>query len=96
MLYVCYAIERYINTKQYKPKFKIMTDIVLKKDIVDKVKSNPLLFGQVASALGMAPLSLPRLLNSRDKKLTQASVLSVIRKELNIKKDSELLEAAEV
>lgn len=67
-------------------------DIVLKQNIVDQVKSDAMLYGKVATALNVAPLSLPRLLNSRDKKLTQANVLAVLRKELNIKKDSEMLE----
>lgn len=72
-----------------------MEQIVLKQKIVEKITSDGNLFGQVANSLGIAPVSLPRLLYKRDTKLTQASVLKIIRGHLGIEDDSELLEKIE-
>lgn len=71
-------------------KTKIMKTLVLKQDIVDKIKTDPILYGKVASALGLSPTSLVRLLYAQSEKLTQANVVLVLREYLNIKKDSEL------
>jgi len=67
--------------------------VALKSEIVDKIKSDPILYGAVASALGVAPLSLPRILaKENNDKLTQFTVLSAIKKHLGNVKDSDLLE----
>jgi hypothetical protein len=65
---------------------------VLKIEILDKIKTDPVLFGAVASALGVSPFTMPRIVKRNDEKLTQIVVLSVIKKHLGISKDSDLLE----
>lgn len=69
-----------------------MSEIVLKKDILDELTSNGALFGAVATALDISPVSLPRLIYKNDKKLTQASVLKLIKEHLGYENESELLE----
>ena len=59
-----------------------MDRIKLKQEILDEIKTNPILYGEVANALNIAPLSLPRLLKDNDSKLTQAQVLLAIQKVL--------------
>ena len=62
----------------------------LRKEIVDKIKSDPILYGKVAAALEISPTTLPRLLYANDGKLTQASVLMVLREHLGVQ-DNALL-----
>lgn len=62
----------------------------LKEGIVDKIKTDPILYGKVAEALGVSPTSLPRILYANDEKLTQVKVLRVLREHLDAQ-DSELL-----
>lgn len=73
-------------------KRKIMEKIVLKKDIVDQVKSDATLYGIVASKLGISPSSLPRLLYNNSAKLIQVDVLNSITAHLGLKDNTELLE----
>lgn len=69
-----------------------MEKIILKQEILDKIKKDPILFGRVAKALEIIPISLPRLLYSIEPvKLTQANVLKVLREYLGVQ-DNELLE----
>lgn len=65
--------------------------LILKQEIVDKVKEDQILYGKVAKALGIGAPSLIYLLRVNSTKLTQASVMMVLKDHLNIKKDSELL-----
>jgi hypothetical protein len=67
-------------------------ELVLKSGIVEKIKTVPKLYGDVADALNITPMSLPRLLYENSPKLTQASVLRVIKNHLGELEDSELLE----
>ena len=66
-------------------------DLVLRSEVLEEIKSNPSIYGQVAEALKITPMSLPRLLYDNSPKLTQANVLKILRLELK-KQDSELLE----
>ena len=63
----------------------------LKEDIIETIKSDPILFGGVAKSLGITPMSLPRYLYSNDAKLTQADVLKTIREHMGAEQDSDLL-----
>lgn len=62
----------------------------LKPEIVDKIKSDPLLYGKIADALGIAAMSLPRVLYSNSSKLTQINVLRILKEHLGVQ-DNDLL-----
>jgi hypothetical protein len=74
-LQLCFAFLR----SKLQNKISNMTDIVLKQDWTDKIKNDPMLFGKVADTLKISPLTLPRLLQANDVRLTQANVLEVLR-----------------
>ena len=65
-------------------------NIGLSEKALTAIKDNTELFGKVAQVLGIAPVSLPRLIYSNHTKLTQAAVLKILRDSLNCE-DSELL-----
>lgn len=67
-------------------------ELILKKEILDKIKKNPELFGKVMLCLDTTVTYGLQLIYNNDPKLTQASVLRILREYLHIKKDSELLE----
>lgn len=69
-----------------------MQQIVLKQTIVDKIKESGYLFGEIATNIGVAPASLPRLLYKNDPRLTQAGILKIIKDHLRLEDESELLE----
>lgn len=69
-----------------------MSQIILKKDILNKLTSNGPLFGAIATSLNIAPVSLPRLIYKNDKKLTQAGVLKLIKDHLGVENESDLLD----
>ena len=73
-----------------------MEKIVLKEDILDKIKSDEVLRGLVADAIGISITSMPRLLYGNDQKLTTASVLKVLRGYLKKSKDKELLSELQI
>lgn len=68
-----------------------MEKLVLKQSVVDKIKEDSVLFGQVANALYIKPISLYSVLAQNNIKLTQAGVMMVLREYLG-EQDSELLE----
>lgn len=68
-----------------------MDEIVLKPEIVDKIKSINMLACGVADALGISVYSLPRLWKDNDPRLTQANVLKVISDFLKIEDTEALL-----
>lgn len=69
-----------------------MKEYGLKKEVLDEIKGNGILFGKIAYILGITPGSLPRLLIANHPKLTQVSVLRILKDFLKVKQDSELLE----
>jgi hypothetical protein len=69
-----------------------MEKFVLKQDIVDKIKGDQILYGQVAFLMDTAILSMRTILNERSEKLTQASVLNHLKNYLGLESESELLE----
>lgn len=72
-----------------------MANLVLKTKILERVKGDPKLFAKVAVAMSLGVRGTYALLAKNSSRLTQASVLKVIREELNIEKDSDLLEEKE-
>ena len=68
-----------------------MERIGLRKDVLDKIRTDTALYCKVAISVNVKPLSLPRLLLNNDIKLTQAETLKVIREHTGIKQDSKLL-----
>lgn len=68
-----------------------MEKIVLKREIVDKIKSDSGLSKEIAESLGISERSMPRLLYGNDPKLTQACVLRILKSKLKINKDNQLL-----
>lgn len=69
-----------------------MEKFLLKQEIVDKIKSDQILYGQVAYLIGVTILSMRIVLNENSAKLTQASVLRHLKEYLGIEDESELLE----
>lgn len=68
---------------------------VLKEDILDMIKADGKVYGEVCIELGIAPASLPRLIKNKDKRLTQAGVLKVLRDRFQMK-ESDLLTVLQV
>lgn len=73
-------------------KYRKMETIGLKEEILKQIKGDGMLYGKVATVLGLKPSSLRKILAENDPKLTQASVLRILREHLGIVEDSELLE----
>lgn len=69
--------------------------IALKKEILDRIKSDPILYGKVAFELEIAPASLPRLIYTNDPKLTQAGILRILMDFLGSSSSEDLLEKVE-
>lgn len=69
-----------------------MENIVLKAEILEKIRGNATLFGLVSDALKVGPLSLPRLLRENDPRLTQANVLNILSIHLDVQDTADLLE----
>lgn len=67
-----------------------MDRIVLKSEIVDKIKSDPILIEKIANALDISKNSMPRLLYGNDSRLTQAGVVRILKSQLKIKHDRDL------
>lgn len=63
----------------------------LKQEIVERIQNDAVLFGKVANALGIKPVSLPQTLAANSSKLTQLGVIRVLMEHLEVTKDSELL-----
>lgn len=68
-----------------------MNRIVLKEEILEKINNDKELKEKVAGALGISVHSLYRLLYANDPKLTQAAVLKVLREDLGVEQDKDLL-----
>lgn len=68
----------------------------LKKEVLEEIQNDAILFGKVAYILGVKPVTLPRLLISNHKKLTHGPVLQVIRKHLGAEQDKDLLEEKQI
>lgn len=68
-----------------------MSQLVLKQEVVDAIKRDTILYAKVATALGISSYTMPKVLGGNEVRLTQASVLRVLREHLNISEDSELL-----
>ena len=63
----------------------------LKSDIIEKIRTDPDLFGKVAKAGDILPESLPRSLRNHASTLTQKKVLMAIANHLGVNED-ELLQ----
>ena len=90
MMYYCIVILLSNLTKNK----NTVERLVLKQEVLDRIKNDPELYGAVAKAIGpdgVSPLSLPKLLYANDPKLTQATVLRILRERLGVEQDNELL-----
>lgn len=68
-----------------------MEQLVLKQEILDSMKKDPMLSGKVGHILGISTMTLPKMIMLNDRRLTQASVLKIIREHLGFTTDNELL-----
>lgn len=68
-----------------------MEQLVLKPEVLEKIKDDPMLFGKVASVLGLKTRGLTDLLPKNPPRMATASVLRVLREHLNVTEDNELL-----
>lgn len=57
---------------------------VLKQEILDEIKRDSMLYGKIGAELDISPASLPRLLYSNDKRLTQINVIRILSEHLKI------------
>ena len=73
-----------------------MIKVVLKQNILEKIKQNPVLAGEVCGALNIKISSLAKLLRQNDPKLTQAGVLFTLRKNIKGLKNSDILETPQL
>lgn len=69
-----------------------MERLILKKEVLDRIKKDPILYGQVASLTGHTILSMRKVLDENKPKLTQFSVLKHLSEYLKIKDQNDLLE----
>ena len=69
-----------------------MAKLVLKQEILEKVKTDPVLFGEVMEELDTTPSYGLQLLKNNSIKLTQAGVLQIIKDYLKVPQDMDLLE----
>lgn len=58
--------------------------IVIRNDVLEKIKADPVLREKIADALEITTGSLTRLIYGNDSKLTQAHVLRIIREHLDL------------
>ena len=65
---------------------------VLKQDVLNKIKNDPMLYGKVAAELEISPASLPRLIYDKDNRLTQRGILRILSEHLKIENHNDLLE----
>jgi hypothetical protein len=72
-----------------------MEQLILKQSAVEAIRKNPILYAQVASVLGLSCYSLPRILLINDPRLTQATILKLLKNHLKVAKDSDLLTVME-
>ena len=68
-----------------------MEKLVLRAEVIESIKKDPVLFGAVAEALGVSVFTVITFLRNNDPKLTQASVMKLLRKHLKESKDNALL-----
>ncbi len=73
-----------------------MGELILKKEILEKIKKDPVLFGKVAECLDTTVRYGLILVHNNDVKLTQANVLRILKNYLGVTKDSDLLEEREI
>lgn len=91
--YIC------IFTPDYKRKIlniQNMERMILKPEIVEKIQSDAILFGKVAYILGVRPSTLLQILVGNKPKLTEISVLRILKDHLKVTQDSELLTEMQV
>ena len=75
-------------------KKKGLEKLVLKKEILDKINESPVLQGEIAELLGLQITTLYRVKRTNHPKLTQASVLKLLKEELGYGSIDDLLEPA--
>jgi hypothetical protein len=68
-----------------------MKETVLQQWVVERIKKNSSLFGEVADYLGNTPRYFLNVLRDNPPHLTQAGVLEILKEELDVLEDSELL-----
>ena len=70
-----------------------MERLILKQSVITTIRKDAMLYGKIASALNVSPMSIPRILAANSLRLTEASVLKALRDHLGVTEDSNLLEA---
>lgn len=69
-----------------------MSQLVLRPEILEKLRTDPILFGKVAEVVGKSLSYTLRLISENDSRLTTASTLRVIKDHIGGKvKDTDLL-----
>jgi hypothetical protein len=83
------------NAHEYKRKIVKMGRLGLTQEAIEAIKQNPILFGQVATAIGVSTLTLPAVLKRNDVKLTGIAVINILRKHMGVSKNMDLVEEIE-
>ena len=72
-----------------------MERLVLKKEVLDKIKRDHLLYGKIATLIGLKNInSMNRIMNANDSRLTEASVLTLLKNDLGYSSFEEMLESS--
>ena len=73
-----------------------MARLGLTQEAIEAIKSNPLMQGEIANAIGASTLTLPAILKRNDVKLTGIAVLNILRKHTGISKHMDLVQEIKV
>ena len=68
-----------------------MARLGLTQEAIEAIRQDPILQGQVASAIGTSTLTLPRILKRNDVKLTGIAVINILRKHLGVQRQLDLV-----
>lgn len=72
-----------------------MSELVLKPEVLEAMKRDPMLYGKVAAAINASPLSMPDMIRKNHRRFTEAKALKVMAEHLGKDEKDLITEAAE-
>lgn len=73
-------------------KMEVAKKTGLKKDVLDRIVDDPVLFGKVCVLIGVGVLTGYRVIPANDSRLTQIEVLEVVARHIGVKNIKDLLD----
>lgn len=70
--------------------------LLLSERALEFIKDNGVVYGRIADALNISPMSLVNLIYNNSAKLTQASVIRILEKEMGVQVNEILCELQEI